>query len=402
MQREIAIVGVGMHPWGVFPDKSMAELGMDATNKALKDAKMSWSDIQAVDAGGYMWVSDCSGISGLLGGNSISQLLGDRGIPITNVINACATGQTVLRAAYMEVASGMSDTVLAVSADKSSGGFFRPQSQDGKFDLDYIRYVMTGETNPAYWAMECKRRMEEVGTTEEHLALVKVLTSRAGPYNPNARYKKAFTKEEVLGSPMVADPLRLFMICATSDGAAAVILTTLEKAKKITDKPVLIEGCSNGSSSFGDQSIRLTSLSTFPKPGVPALTESVNAIKALYKQTGRKPEDVDLIELPDNSPWHYLVYLENILRLEPGGADKMLERNETDPLRGKIPVCPSGGLGAFGEAVVAQGLAQVCELTWQLRGQAGDRQVKKDRLKVGLAQTYGYAGCNAATIISRI
>jgi len=116
--------------------------------------------------------------------------------------------------------------------------------------------------------------------------------------------------------------------------------------------------------------------------------------------SGRKPEDVDIIELPDNSSWHYVAYLDCILQAQDGEAEKMLRRGEVDPVDGKLPVCPSGGLGASGEAVVAQGLFQIYELVKQLRGEAGQRQVKKD-LKVGLAQTYGYAGNNAACIVSK-
>jgi len=357
--------------------------------------------VDTLALGVYPWVNHQAGINGISSGTRYTDAMGGTGIPVVSVANACATGQSILREACLAVASGEHDVAMAVAADKSAFGFFRPQSQDGKFDLDYIRYIMTGETNPAYWAMECRRRMYEAGTTEDDLALVKVVTSKPSIYNPYARYKKVFTKEEVLNSPIVCDPLRLLEICATSDGAAAVIVTTLEKAKKYKEKPVLVEAITVGTTSFGDPTLRLTYLSGYKKPGVPRLSESRNSIERIYKKAGRKPEDIDIIELPDNSSWHYFAYLDCILNLDAGESEKMLRKGETDPLTGKIPVCPSGGLGAFGEAVVAQGLAQVCELVWQLRGEAGDRQVKKDRLKVALAQTYGYAGNNAACILSK-
>lgn len=399
-QREVAIVGIGVHPWGAFPQKSLPEMAVVAISKALQDANMGWREVETVASGAYMWIAATGGIPAMLSGTSIAFLMGETGIPIVNVVNACATGQSVLREAYLAVASGEYDVALAVATDKSAGGFFRPQSTDGKFDLDYMRYVMTGETNPAYWAMECRRRMHDVGTTEEDLAQIKVITSKAGALNPNARYKKAFSMEEVLKSPMVCDPLRLYEICATSDGAAAVIVTSLDKAEKYTRKPVVIDAISVGTTSFGEPSIRLTFLSAFPRPGVPPLSESRNAIAAVYKRAHKRPEDIDLIELPDNSSWHYLAYLDCILQLEHGGAEKLLRRGDTDPVTGRIPVCPSGGLGASGEAVVAQGLIQVVEVVTQLRGEAGARQVKKD-LKTGLAQTYGYAGNNAACILSK-
>lgn len=403
--REVAIVGVGLHPWGVWPDKSQPEMAVEAIANALKDAKMSWREIEFIGAGSPLWVADREGVNSCLSGTAIEALMGGIGVPVISTANACATGQAVLSAACLAVASGEYDVALAVSADKSAGGFFRPQSQDDKFDLDYQRYVMTGETNPAYWAMEMTRRMHDVGTTEDDLALVKVVTSKAAPYNPYARYKKAFTKEQVLNSAMVCDPLRLYEICATSDGAGAVIVTSLDKAKKYTDKPVLIEGVAVGTASFGDQTIPLYNLSAFPRPGVPMLTESRNSIAAVYKMAKAQyhrncPEDIDIIELPDNSSWHYFVYLDCILDLEPGEAEKMLRRGDTDPVDGKIPVCPSGGLGGSGEAVAAQGLFQLYSCVKQLREEAGEGQVKKD-VKVALAQTYGYAGNNAACIMSR-
>jgi len=398
--REVAIVGVGLHPWGVFADRSMPEMAVEAIWEALADAKMEWREVESMAAGGYLWVSQREGMFGILSGTAISSAMGGIGIPITSCANACATGGAIFREAYLAVASGLYDTSIAVAADKSAGGFFRPQSQDTKFDLDYIRYVMTGETNPAYWAMECKRRMQDVGTTEEDLAMVKVLTSKPAPYNPKTRYKKVFTKEEVLNSPMVCDPLHLLEICATSDGAGAVIMCSLDKAKKYTSKPLLVEAAVIGSPTFGDNTVPLTYLSAYPRRGVGILTESRNAIAAAYKMSGRKPEDIDIIELPDNSSWHYVAYLDCILQAQDGEAEKMLRKGDVDPIDGKLPVCPSGGLGSCGEAVVAQGLFQIYELVKQLRGEAAQRQVKK-KLKVGLAQTYGYAGNNAACIVSK-
>lgn len=399
--RELAIVGVGLHPWGVFPDKTMPEMGVDAIMEALADANMSWREIETMACGAYMFTADKAGVPAMLMGTFIEQIMGSTGIPVANVVNACATGQSIIREACLAVASGEYDVALAVAADKSSGGFFRPQSRDPFLDQDYVRYVMTGETNPAYWAMEMKRRMHEAGTTEEDMAMVKVITSKAGALNPKARYyPKTYTLEQVLASPMVCDPFRLFEICATSDGAAAIIITSLDKAKKYTSKPILIDAVNVGTPSFGDPTIPLLYLSSYPQPGVLPLSESRNGIAGVYRMSGRKPEDIDVIELPDNSPWHYFAYLDIILGLQLGEAENMLRKGDTDPIDGKLPVCPSGGISSTGEAVVAQGMYQVYELVKQLRGEAGDRQVKKD-LKVGLAQTYGYAGNNAACIVSK-
>ncbi len=398
--RDVAIVGVGVHPWGVFTDKSMPEMAVEAITEALDNARMEWREIESMVSGTYLWVTQREGLHGILSGTAISAAMGGIGVPITSCANACATGGAIVREAYLAVASGLYDTAIAVAADKSAGGFFRPQSSDGQFDLDYIRYVMTGETNPAYWAMECQRRMNDLGTTDDDLAMVKVITSKAAVNNPKTRYRKAFSKEDVLNSPMVCAPLHLLEICATSDGAGAVILCSLDKAKKYTDRPVLVDAAVIGSPSYGDNTIPLTYLSAYPRPGVGILTESRNAIAAAYKMANRKPEDMQIIELPDNSSWHYFAYLDCILQAQDGEAEKLVRSGKVDPLEGDLPVCAGGGLGACGEAVVAQGLFQVYELVQQLRGEAGDRQVKNNP-KVGIAQTYGYAGNNAACILSR-
>jgi acetyl-CoA acetyltransferase len=400
MERDVAIIGIGMTPWGRYPDKSMPELAVEAITNALKDSKISWRQVEAMVSGVYLWVNQQAGIHGTLSGTAIANLMGYTGIPIVSVANACATGQSILREAVLAVASGECDIAISVAADKSAMGFFRPQSTDGKQDLDYLRFVMCGETNPAYWAMECRRRMDEAGTTEEDLARVKAVTSKSSIYNPYTRYKKVFTIEEVLKSPMVCDPLRLLEICATSDGAGAIIVAEYEKAKKICSKPVYLNAVTVGTPTFGDPTVRLTYVSSNRKPKVPSLSESRNAVQRVYKMAGKSPEDIDVIELPDNSSWHYFAYLDCILNVNPGEPEKMLRNGITDPLAGKLPVCPSGGLGSSGEAVVAQGLAQVCELVWQLRGEAGERQVKK-KVETALAQTYGYAGNNAACIVSK-
>ena len=399
MSRDVAIIGIGMHPWGVFPEQDFGDLAVDAVTKALADAKVSWKQIEAMAAGIHGW----SGSPGLIPGNVVANALGETGIPVINVYAACATSVSALRQAYQMVSYGMCDMAIAVGAEKTPGGFFPaiPRlAESKKFDYWALRFKAVGATNPVYWALDCRRRMERVGTTDHVLALAKAKNSKNGALNPNARFKKVFTVEDVLKSPLVVDPLRLLEIAATSDGAAAVIVCPLEKAKQFTDKPIKIEACSLATGQFGDPTCRIPVLSNVAesKAKAPLISESVRAVNLAYKQAGMNPEDIDLIELPDNSSWHELVYTECILRLQEGEADQMLEKHETD-IGGKIPICPSGGIASFGEAVSTQGLAQVCELTWQLRGQAGQRQV--ENAKVGLGQVYGAQGNNSCVILSK-
>ena len=215
--REVAVIGIGMHRWGKFPEKSFVDLGAVAVRAALADAGLQWTDIPAAVAGLYVW----GGATGFNAGSALAGQMGETGIPITNVFNFSATATSVFRSAYLTVASGEQDICLAVGLDKSPVGFLTALGAEDPNDPDQIRFHMVGLTNPAYWAMECRKRMEEHGTTEGHLARAKVAASVHGALNPNALYRKVYTEEEVLASPLVSDPLRLLEICATRDGAAA-------------------------------------------------------------------------------------------------------------------------------------------------------------------------------------
>ena len=392
--KEVAVIGVGMHPWGKFPNKNFLDLGVEATNAALKDAGMEWTDLQAVVSGEWVW----GGAAGFISGQSLAAVMGETGIPITNVWNMCATATSVFRTAYHVVASGERDICLAVGLDVSPKGFFPVLGGENPDDTDFLRWKMLGITNPGYWAIECRKRMEQYGTTERHLAKAKVACSKHGALNPFATYKRVFTEEEVLNSPMVCDPLRLYEICATRDGAAAAILCSMDKANQYTTKPVRIAGVGLGSSQYGDPTIRLGLLFAPAKAEAPLVSESAMSAKMAYEMAGIGPKDLDFVELPDNSSWHYLQYIETLGLCGPGEADRLLDEGET-MIGGKIPVCPSGGAAAFGEAIAAQGLAQICELVEQLRGDCGARQV--EGAKVGMSQTYGMLGNSAAAILKK-
>ena len=392
--RDVAVVGIGMHNWGKFPDKSFQEMAVDAVVEALGDANMEWTDIQEMVAGIWVWGSG----SGFNPGPSVTAMMGETGIPTTNVYNMCATATNVFRVAYNIVASGTQDIVLAIAADKSPKGFFTTIGAPDSNDTDYLRWRMMGLTNPGYWAMECRKRMEEVGTKESHLAKAKVVCSKFGALNPRALYRKVYTEEEVLASPMVCDPLRLFMICATRDGAAAAILCSADVAKKYNSKLVYVAGVGEGSSLYGDPTARLGLVCGPAKGTAPLLSESYTSSQMAYKAAGIGPENIDFLEVPDNSSWHYLQYPETLGFWGPGETDRMLDEQATG-LGGKLPINPSGGIASFGEAVGATGLAQVCEITQQLRGQSGDRQVKG--AKVGMGQTYGQLG-NSASVILKV
>lgn len=395
--RDVAIVGVGMHPWGRFPGKPFVHMGVEAALDALADAGMDWREIQGLVSGMWVWGS----LSGLNPGPLVAQALGQTGIPIINVFSMCATGLDSVRCAYQMVASGERDIVMAIGLDKSPEGFLAyaaNQIHVDPYDTDTIRWRNVGLTNPAYWAMQCRKRMEEFGTTASDLAKVKVACSKHAALNPRAVFRKVFSEADVLNAPMVCDPLTLLMMCAVRDGAAAAILCSAEKARAFKAQPVLIAGTGHGSPLYGDPQIA-PGVVAAPCPGsAPILSESYCAARMAFAQAGIGPREVDFLELPDNSVWHYLHYPELLGMCEPGEMDHLVRTGQT-MIGGRLPINPSGGFTSFGEAVGAQGLAQLCEIVWQLRGEAGDRQVQGAR--VGMGQTYGMLGNSASIILKR-
>jgi acetyl-CoA acetyltransferase len=302
--------------------------------------------------------------------------------------------------ARTRILAGMCDVALVVGADTTPKGFLAPSKGERQLDPDWLRFHLLGATNPTYFGLYARRRMDLFGATEEDFAHIKVKNSRHGATNPNARYKKVFTQEEVLGSPLVADPLRLFEICATSDGGAAVILSSLDFAKKHTSNPVRIAAISTVTPTFPNTVIDMPEFSTDSAAGIPApdrgFKDSVAA--AAYEEAGIGPRDLSLAEVYDLSSALELDWYENIGLCKPGEAERLLRDGDT-AIGGRIPVNASGGLGCFGEAVPAQAIAQVCELVWQLRGQAGDRQVAD--AKVGITANQGLFGHGSSVICVR-
>ncbi len=391
--KDVYIIGTGVHPWGKFKGKTFIELGTVAVQNALTDSGVAWEDIQAIFSGIYIY----GGNAGHLSGQYIESVFGETGVPVVNVYNACATGAAAMRMAYNSIMAGETETTLAVGADVSPDGFLSAKSDNPKQDRDVLRWRMAGMPNPVYWAMEARKRLEKYDDTPEDLAAVKVLLSQYGSKNPDARFKKVYTQEEVLNSKMVCDPLRLYEICATSDGSAAVIMTSDEKLIKQADCAVKIEATTMGSAIYGDPTIRISALSAPSKAEAPLLSESYSASRQAYEKAGIGPEDVDVLELPDNSSWHYLQYLETCGFCGEGDAVKLLRDGETK-IGGRVAVCPSGGFSSFGEAIGAQAIWQVVEASNQLRGRCGERQVPGAR--VAMAQTYGLMGNSGTTILT--
>jgi acetyl-CoA acetyltransferase len=395
MSQDIAVLGVGMHPWGKW-GRNFSEYGVYAAREALKDAGIPWQDVQFVSGAATM---RC-GYPGYVAGATIAQALGWQGAQVNTSYAACASGSQALAAARAKILAGECEVALVVGADTTPKGFLAPAKGYRPEDPDWLRFYL-GITNPSYFALYARRRMDLYGDTEEDFGLVKIKNSENGFTNPNARYKKKFTMEEIKNSAMVADPLRLLQICATSDGGAAMIVSSMEYAKRIgKGNAVKVAAVSTVTPSFASAVVEMPDIATdsAAAAGVEAHSFRAALPKKAYEQAGIGPEDVSLAEVYDLSSALELDWYEDLM-LCPRGEAAQLVREGATKLGGRLPVNTSGGLACFGEAVPAQAIAQVCELTWQLRGQAGERQIANP--KVGITANQGLFGHGSSVILKK-
>ena len=394
--RDVAVLGVGMHPWGKW-GRNFVEYGLAAARDALADADLTWPDVELVAGADTIR----NGYPGFVAGSTFAQALGWTGARIASCYAACASGAAAISIARAHILAGICDVALVVGADTTPKGFFAPVGGDRKDDPDWLRFHLLGATNPTYFALYAQRRVALYGATESDFAKVKVKNSQHGLGNPYARYRKAVTEEEILASPVVADPLHLLEICATSDGGAAVVLSSMDFARRhgVTE-PVRIAAVSTVTPTYPNTVIEMPNFATDSGAGaaVPerAFRDSIAA--AAYEEAGLGPDDLDVAEVYDLSTALELDWYENIGLCKEGEAERLVNDGDT-ALGGRIPVNPSGGLACFGEAIPAQAIAQVCELTWQLRGQADGRQV--EGANVGLSINQGLFGHGSCVITRR-
>ncbi|MFM8303475.1 MAG: lipid-transfer protein [Actinomycetota bacterium] len=394
---DVVVLGAGMHPWGKW-GRNFVEYGVVAARAAMADAGLGWSDVGFLAAGNTMR----NGYPGYVSGSTFAQALGWKGARVSSSYAACASGAVAIDQARAQIQAGRCDVALVVGADTAPKGFFGPLPGERPEDPDWLRFRILGATNPTYFALYARRRMECFGATSADFAAVKVKNSRHGLTNPNARYRKEFGVDEIEGSPVVADPLRLVDICATSDGAAALVLASAEYAAARADRAqhVRIAAISTVTPQYPNTYLDMPDIATDSAVGVAALPERTfrdSIAAAAYEEAGLGPGDLDLAEVYDLSTALELDWYENIGLCGEGEAEALLHSGATT-LGGRVPVNPSGGLACFGEAIPAQAIAQVCELTWQLRGDAGGRQVEGAR--VGLSINQGLFGHGSCVIVT--
>ncbi|MFJ2167355.1 lipid-transfer protein [Streptomyces griseofuscus] len=396
MTGDVAVLGAGMHPWGKW-GRGFVEYGAAAARAALADAGVDWRDVGSVVGADTVR----GGYPGFVAGASYARALGWQGARVTSVYAACASGAQAIAAARAQILARLADVVLVVGADAAPKGFFRPAGGDRPDDPDWLRFRLLGATNPAYFGLYARRRMAVHGDTPEDFALVKVKNAAMGALNPYARYRKRVTAEEVAASAVVADPLRLLDICATSDGGAALVLSSMEFARRHgAARPVRIRAVSTVTPRFPNPVLDLPDIATDPAVAArpPEETFRASIARAAYEEAGLGPGDLDLAEVYDLSTALELQWYEDLGLCGAGEGAKLLREGVTAP-GGRTPVNASGGLASFGEAVPAQAIAQVCELTWQLRGAAGKRQIEGAR--VGITANQGLFGHGSSVVAVR-
>jgi acetyl-CoA C-acetyltransferase len=380
--EDVAIIGVGLHPFGRFPGKSAIDMGVDATHMALRDGGLHWDDVQ-IAVGGSSEVSSV---------DAMVNRVGMTGIPFHNVKNGCATAATALNMASNAIRFGQADIAMAIGIDKHPAGAFtgEPASVDLPDWYGEAGFFLTVQ----YFAMKINRYMHEFDISERTLAKVAAKAFRNGSKNPNAFRRKPLTEDQILESPYLNYPLRQYMYCAPDEGAAAVLMCRADRAKQYTDTPIYLKASVVKTRKLGAFEVLSPSMPVDRIDG-----PTVFASKAAYEMAGIGPEDVDVAQIQDTEAGAEVMHMAENGFCADGEQNMLLESGATE-ITGKLPINTDGGLIANGEPIGASGLRQVFELVNQLRGTSGERQVPNNP-KVGYAQLYGAPGVAGVSILSR-
>jgi acetyl-CoA C-acetyltransferase len=383
--RDVAIIGVGMSRWGELWGQSLRDIFVEAALQAVEEA--------GVDRIDSMYVG-CMTSGLFIGQEHLSSLLADYlgmgPIPASRVESACASGGLAVRAGFIEVASGLSDIVLVGGVEKMTdvSGDGATYALSTAADQEYEVYH--GITFPGLYAMMARSHMERFGTTRAQLAQVAVKNHAHGSLNPGAQFPQKVTVADVVGAVMVADPLTILDCSPITDGAAAAILCPLELARSLGRKPpVRIAGTGHSTDSIALHS----------RQNLWEQASTSRAAAAAYRMSGRGPGDIHVAEVHDCFTIAEICVIEALGFVEPGRGGPATEEGLTT-LGGRIPVNPSGGLKSKGHPVGATGVAQVVEITRQLRGEAGPRQVEGAR--IGLTQNMGGTGGSALVHVMEV
>lgn len=364
-RRRVAIIGVGIVPFDKYENESVEEIARPAVIAALRDAGLGRADIQAAFAS-HLY-------QGEVLGQRILRGLGFDSIPVTNVENACAGGSTAVRQAYLAVALDMCDVAVVIGAEKMGRGLISFLGADPE--------LAQGNTAPAQYALSAQRHMHDFGTPPEAFAQIAVKSRFHASLNPNARFRDRVTRDEVLRSRPIAEPLTLLQCCRNGSGAAALVLASESFVRRRGSRAVWMLGSGLGSVMHENAQQDLTSFGA-----------TRYASRAAYEDAGVGPEDVNVVELHDAFTAGELLHYEGLGLCPKGEGGRYALEGHTQ-LGGRVPVNVSGGLLSKSHPLGATGVAQFCELVWQLRQDAPGRQVEGAR--IGLAHSQGGTGLEA-------
>ena len=378
-EREVVVLGVGLHPFGRYPGKDMPELAREAVVESLKDAAVRWKDVQIAYFGHVYY-------QGMSLGESTLRELGLTGVPIINVENACSSGSTAFWQAYWGIATGLYDVALAFGAEKVPRGPVTVTAEDSPDRWIGADHMMAG------YALRARRYMEEYGAPIEAIAQVSVKAHHNASLNPHAQYNKTFTLAEVLESRPIADPLTLYQCCPTSEGASAAVLCAGEAVKRYAPhngRWVTVAGASLTSGTYTPRGSDHPAMNPY---------RGEEAAQQAYDMAGLGPEDIDVVQVHDAATIGEIQQLE-ALGIVPKGQGWTASLAGRTEIGGDIPTNTDGGLLAMGHPFGASGIRMIHEIVTQLRGEAGPRQVKDPR--VGLAHCSGAGDVSTVHILKR-
>ncbi|CAM3127498.1 thiolase family protein [Mycobacterium colombiense] len=379
---DVAIVGVGLHPFGRYGDKLCLQMGAEAAQLALGDAGTEWSRVQAAYVGSYE-VSNPDAVVGWLGLT---------GIPVRGVFNGCATGGTSLQMAAQAIRHGEADVAMAIGFDKHPRGAFAADPSVVGLPAWYGRTGMFLTTH--FFGTKIQRYMHDHGISTNALAQIAAKNLGNGSITPHAWRQKAMSAEEILAAEVVNYPLTRYMYCNPDEGAAALVLCRGDIAHQFTSTPVFVRAAELRSRRYGAFEVTSPSMPLDPAP-----SPTVDASRAAYEVAGIGPEDVDVAQLQDTDAGSELIHMAENGFCADGEQEKWIAEGATE-IGGRLPVNTDGGLIANGEPIGASGLRQIYEIVLQLQGRAGTRQVPNDP-RVGYTHLYGAPGASAVSILSR-
>ena len=376
--NDVVIAGIGITPFGYYPNLPNYSLAAPAVLGAVKDALIEWTDVQAAFCG--------SVYQGTGSGHQVIRELGLTGIPIVNIENACSSGTSAFRLGYQAVQSGQYDTVAVLGFEKMPTGPI-PSTAFRSWQLK-----MGFNVQPANYALEAMEYMNKYGIHIDDISFVTINNRRQGVLNPNARFRSEVTMEQINSSRMISTPFRLFHCAPIADGAVCLILTKAGKEKN-PSRSVKVKAATLCSGKYGDAFYQNGLMSSVKFPPAEGFVQQ--SAREAYELSGFGPEDIDVIQVYDSMAAGQLWDLEN-LGFCPLGESPKYMREGYFSLGGTKPANTDGGMMSRGHPLGATGAAQIFEIVTQLRGEAGQRQVEK--AKIGLTHAMG-AGPNSSVVI---